>query len=95
MVKNRIKSILHQRGMNQNDLAKELGVQPETLSRTINGNPTLKSLSEIAKVLKVDVGDLFSPSGPHGYVEYGDKLYKIKSVEDLKALMLTIDNEII
>ncbi len=94
MIKNRVKAILHGKGMNQIDLANKLDIKPETLSRTINGNPTLKSLTDIANALEVEVSDLFSSNHPKGYVEYGGKLHHITSIDDLKALLTTISNEV-
>lgn len=93
MIKNRIKTILQDKGMTQADLAQKLRVLPETLSRTINGNPTLKSLTDIANALEVEVSDLFSSNHPKGFVEYDGKLHRITSTNDLKELLTMIGNK--
>ena len=36
---NRVKELCRQRGIQLKDLAKEMGIAPESLSRAINGNP--------------------------------------------------------
>ncbi len=92
MIKTKIKSLLNDRGMTQIDLAAKLGVQPETLSRTISGNPTLKSLTDIANALEVEIIRLFSSNMPTGYVEYNKEVFKINSVDDIKTLLVKIEN---
>ena len=43
-------------------IADKIGITPITLSQSINGNPTLSRLQEVADVLKVDIGELFDTS---------------------------------
>lgn len=88
-----IKKILSSKGMTQIMLAKKLNVKPETLSRTINGNPTIKSLNEIANALNVEVVDLFNSREPKGFIEYNDNIYVIKRVTDLEDLLYQIKSE--
>ena len=57
-MKNRIKIILKEKGVSQNELAERLGVTHAVVSRSIAGNPTLKTLHAIAKALDVRVSDL-------------------------------------
>lgn len=58
----RIKEILKQKGVTQDDLAFKMGVSRTALNRSINGNPTLETISKIATVLDVDVRALFNPT---------------------------------
>lgn len=58
----RVKEILKERGLSQKDLAGKMGVAEISLSRSINGNPSMDTLIKIAKALDVEVGDLFSSS---------------------------------
>jgi transcriptional regulator with XRE-family HTH domain len=48
-------------GLTQEQFARKLGISRPTLTRLENGaqNTTIKTLDQIAKSLKVDVGDLF------------------------------------
>lgn len=59
----RIKEIALKNGVNMEELAQKLGINRVTLSKTINGNPTVETLARIAEILKVDIQDLFLP-GP-------------------------------
>lgn len=55
----KIKDICRHKGMMMKDLAEKLGMSEVGLSKSLNGNPTVNRLEEIAKVLNVDFIDLF------------------------------------
>lgn len=57
----RVKEILKERGLSQKDLAGKMGVAEISLSRSINGNPSMDTLIKIAEALEVEMGELFSP----------------------------------
>ena len=57
-----IKKLLKQRGMNLQQLADILQINRVNLYTSLSGNPTLGRLEEIAKILDVDVIDLFAKS---------------------------------
>ncbi len=42
---NRVKELCRQRGIQLKDLAKGMGIAPESLSRAINGNPQLSTIT--------------------------------------------------
>ena len=54
-----IKKAIQSRGLEVASVAEKLGITPFTLSRQINGNPTVKKLSEIAAVLGCNVTEFF------------------------------------
>jgi transcriptional regulator with XRE-family HTH domain len=57
----RLKEILLERGVTGKDLASELGVSQNTISSIVNGNsfPKPSLLLEMARVLEIDLRDLF------------------------------------
>lgn len=57
----RIKELCRSKGMQQKDLAQKMGITPESLSRTINGNPQLSTIISLAKALNVELSELFIP----------------------------------
>lgn len=57
----RIKDICKERGMLFKDLASQLGITDIGLRQSLQGNPTVGTLEKIAKVLNVEVVDLFAP----------------------------------
>ncbi len=56
----RVKELCTDKGIQLKELAFIMNVKPESLSRTLNGNPQLSSLENIAKALNVGVADLFA-----------------------------------
>ena len=71
-------------------LADQLGINRVNLSSSLSGNPTLSRLEEIAKVLNVEVTDLFSKSNKEeitGYLEYQGEIHKISSIADVEAVL--------
>jgi putative transcriptional regulator len=61
---NRIAEVLEEKGKRNNDLVIFLQVKKETVSRWVNNKqqPTLNTLNEIAKFLKVDIRELLHPT---------------------------------
>ena len=85
----RVKELCKERGMLMENLAQILGVTRITLTRNINGNPTMETLQKIASALNVQVWELFTASTTgeiSGFVENPGTIYKIQSREDLQQL---------
>ena len=61
---NRIAEVLEEKGKKNNDLVLFLKVKKETVSRWVNNKqqPTINTLNNIAKFLKVDIRDLLNES---------------------------------
>ncbi|AQX00445.1 helix-turn-helix transcriptional regulator [Elizabethkingia sp. HX WHF] len=55
----RIKEICKEKGMMLKDVADKINITEVGLSKSLNGNPTLKRLEEVAKALNVDFLELF------------------------------------
>jgi transcriptional regulator with XRE-family HTH domain len=84
----RIKEIAKAKGITMAEIADKMGINPVNLSSSLNGNPTLNRLQEVADILGVDVSDLFSKEKQtdiYGFLEYNGKVYKIDGVDDFKA----------
>lgn len=58
----KIREVARSKGMTMAQIAEKLGINPITLSQSLNGNPTLSRLTEVANVLGVDVSELFAQS---------------------------------
>lgn len=91
----RIKEVIKSRGKSVSSLALEMGIKQESLSRAINGNPTLETLQRIADTLNVEVWELFverpSESEISGFIKVKGHIYEIKSREDIENLLKCID----
>ena len=55
----RIKELLKQKGITAKELAGKLNLSEGALSQSLNGNPTLERLTQIASALGVSVAELF------------------------------------
>lgn len=92
----RVVEIAHLKGLTMSDIARTIGISRVNLSNSLNGNPTLSRLREVAKILNVEVAELFKPSAKEhisGYIEYNNQIFKIDSVKDLKKFIKQIENK--
>ena len=55
----RVKEICSDRGIALKDLAKRLNITYQALFESINGNPKLSRVQDIANILDVEISDLF------------------------------------
>jgi len=55
----RVKEVCKEKGVTMEKIASDLGITPNTLTRNINGNPTIETLERIAVALNVPVTELF------------------------------------
>ena len=60
----RVKEVIKAKGITMQQVADELGITRDTLTRNINGNPTIETLEKIAKTLGVSVSDLLNEEKP-------------------------------
>ena len=82
----RINKLLEEREMTFSQLSEEIEIGRTNLYNYISDtNSTIVVLKKISDCLGVSVGDLFNKEEPliRGYLEHGDKIYVIDSVEDL------------
>lgn len=90
-MKLRIKELCKEKGITMKDIAVKLHINPVNLSASLNGNPTLSRLVEVADILGVTVSELFvQEAAIIGYVEVQGRIYKICSKSDLVKLVKAI-----
>lgn len=91
----RVKEICKEKGLTMEKLAGILDITPNTLTRNINGNPTIETLEKISKALDVPIFDLFErpeKDGLIGIVRYNGKPYEINSIDDIRNLLKEIES---
>lgn len=89
-----IKEVCKEKNISLAEVAKRIGISPISLSQSLNGNPTLSRLQEVASVLGVDVSELFErASGPevHGCIYVNGTAVQIKSKEDIQELLVSLE----
>lgn len=105
----RIKEVCKEKGMTLAEVAKQIrwkdkenvehiGINPVTLSQSLNGNPTLARLSEVADILGVEVSDFFVRSSPmkdevFGCLYVNGKPRIVNNVDEIKSLLLEVESK--
>ena len=67
-----------------------MNIRAESLSRAINGNPSLSTLQNIAEALNVPVSELFAPEpegNVYGVIVVNNQPNRIQSMSDLERLV--------
>lgn len=93
----RVVELAHQRGLTMADIAKQVGISRVNLSNSLNGNPTLTRLTEVAKILGVEVAELFKTTPAEkkvsGYLEYDGRIVKVESLDVIKRFIAEVEDE--
>lgn len=90
----RIKEVCKEKKIPLAEVAKRIGINPVTLSQSLNGNPTMSRLEEVATVLGVDVSELFekkSDTDIHGCLYVKGEPVLIKCREDIEELLVNLE----
>lgn len=93
---NRVKELCRQRGIQLKDLAKAMGIAPESLSRAINGNPQLSTIKSIAANLDITVSDLFALREQvplNAIIVCKGQSYVTQSLSELKQIVEEIERK--
>lgn len=86
----RIKEILKEKNVTQEELGNRIGVTRSSLIKTINGNPTIETLQKIADALEVSVPELFAPQSGNNFtalIDNDGELRRFDSAEDLRRFL--------
>lgn len=64
---NRLKAVLAEKGKSAKWLAESLGKDPATISKwcTNRNQPTIETFIKVARILEIDVRELFVSTKPH------------------------------
>ena len=89
--------LAHAKGLTMADIAKQIGISRVNLSNSLNGNPTLSRLAEVAQILGVQVSELFKPTSTgktvSGYLEYDGRIVKVDSLDVVKRFIAEVEAE--
>ena len=93
----RIKEILKQQGKTMQELADMIGINRVNLSNSLNGNPTLDRLKQVADHLNVDIKELFistksSPLEVIGVIKCNETIFDVNNFNDLEQAYILIKN---
>ena len=83
-----IKRVAKEKGMTMAEIAEKLGISPINLSTSLNRNPTLKRLKEVADVLDGPVRELIRDDDiVRGYIELDGHIERIECYADLEKML--------
>ena len=83
-----VRRICKERGKQMKDLAADMGIDPASLTRALNGNARLDTIEKIATALGVSIKSLFEPLDEvEGYIRIGELVYQFNSRIELESLI--------
>lgn len=83
-----VKRICKAQGKQLKDLAGEMGIDPASLTRAMNGNARLDTIEKMAFALGVSASSLLEPSDVvEGFIKIGGKIYQFSSREELNTIL--------
>ena len=85
---NNVRRICKEQGKQMKDLAADMGIDPASLTRALNGNARLDTIQKIATALGASVKSLFEPiDDVEGFIRIGEQVYQFNSREELDRLL--------
>ncbi len=85
-----VRRICKEQGKQMKDLAADMGIDPASLTRALNGNARLDTVQKIATALGVSMKSLFEPlDDVEGFIRVGERVYQFNSRKELIALIKT------
>lgn len=83
-----VRRLCKEQGKQMKDLAADMGIDPASLTRALNGNARLDTIQKIAIALGVSLKSLFEPlDNVEGYIRIGERVYQFNSREELNRLL--------
>lgn len=88
MLADNVRLICKEQGKQLKELAADMGIDPASLTRALNGNARLDTIEKIATALGVSMKSLFEPQdGVEGYIRIGERVYQFNSRTELNQLL--------
>ena len=88
-----VRRICREQGKQMKDLASDMGIDPASLTRALNGNARLDTIQKIATSLGVSVKSLFEPMNDvEGFIRFGERVYQFNSRDELERLFKINEN---
>ena len=79
-----VKRICKEQNKQMKDLATDMGIDPASLTRALNGNARLDTIEKIATALGVSIKSLFEPlDDVEGYIRICGRVYQFNSRQEL------------
>lgn len=88
IIADNVKRLCKEQGKQLKDLAADMGIDPASLTRALNGNARFDTIQKIANALGVSMKSLFEPLGDvEGYIRIGERVYQFNNKQELLNLI--------
>lgn len=88
IVANNVRRICKEQGKQLKDLATDMGIDPASLTRALNGNARLDTIEKMATALGVSLKSLFEPMDDvEGFIRMGERVYQFNSRMELDSIL--------
>lgn len=93
MLADNVRRLCKEQGKQMKDLAADMGIDPASLTRALNGNARLGTVQKIATALGVSMKSLFEPlDDVEGFIRVGEHIYQFNSREELYLILRKYEN---
>jgi len=83
-----VRRLCKEQGKQMKELAADMGIDPASLTRALNGNARLDTVQKIATALGVSMKTLFeSLDDVEGYIRIKGRVYQFNSKQELFSLL--------
>lgn len=85
-----VRRLCKEQGKQMKDLAADMGIDPASLTRALNGNARLDTIEKIANALGVSMKSLFEPlDDVEGFIRIKGKVYQFNNRRELEQILGT------
>jgi len=83
-----VKRICREQGKQLKDLAADMGIDPASLTRALNGNARLDTIEKIAFALDVSASRLLERTDAiEGFIKIRGKIFQFNSYKELESIL--------
>ena len=83
-----VRRLFKEQGKQMKELAADMGIDPASLTRALNGNARMDTVQKIATALDVSMKSLFEPlDDVEGFIRLRGEVYQFNSKQELYRLL--------
>ena len=84
----KVRRLCKEQGKQMKDLAADMGIDPASLTRALNGNARLDTIQKITTALGVSMKSLFEPlDDVEGFIRIRGRIYQFNNLDELKTIL--------
>ena len=88
IIADNVRRLCKEQGKQLKDLAADMGIDPASLTRALNGNARFDTIEKIANALGVSMKSLFElMDDVEGFIRIGERVYQFNSRTELNQLL--------